>query len=207
MQSNPRFWTSSCLALAIAAPLSAQAQIIAAPGSEGFPVIAANSNEVVATFHGHSAWYSNDLYLMLDANGKPGDDGDFKNDMFIFNNQTSEVGSTKSLGSFTPGTELTFRLFVNDTGDNFFSGPASRNPDGMTHARAQQDWQPGETLVSFEDLRDTPEGVNGYNDLSFSFTNTGSIAPAPVPVPAAIWMLGSSLFALGQFGTRRNKNS
>ena len=34
-------------------------------------------------------------------------------------------------------------------------------------------------LVSFEDLLGTPEGINGYNDLSFSFTNTHGANPVP----------------------------
>ena len=52
--------------------------------------------------------------------------------------------------------------------------------------------QPGETLVSFEDLFGTPEGINGFNDLSFSFTNTTS--DVPVPEPTALALLGAGLF-------------
>ena len=81
-----------------------------------------------------------------------------------------------NLGSFTPGTELIFRLFVNNTGEAFFTGPGSRNPDGQPHARVQSAWLPGETLVSFEDLLNGPFD---YNDLSFSFTNTKAVVPEP----------------------------
>ena len=148
---------------------------IAPPGTEGLKVIVTSGNPIVATYQGNSAAYSNDLYLMLDAAGNPGDDGNPANDRFIFNNHASKPGSTADLGSFVTGTELIFRLHVNDTGNDFFTGPGSRNPDSQPHARAQSDWQPNESLVSFEDLLNGPFE---YNDLSFSFTNTVGLPPA-----------------------------
>ena len=110
---------------------------IAPPGTEGLKVIVTSGNPIVATYQGNSAAYSNDLYLMLDAAGNPGDDGNPANDRFIFNNHASKPGSTADLGSFVTGTELIFRLHVNDTGNDFFTGPGSRNPDSQPHARAQ----------------------------------------------------------------------
>ena len=160
---------------------------IALAGTEGLSVLVSGAGPVIATYQGNSATYSNDLYLSLTAIG-PGLDGDFTNDTFIFNNHTTPVGTTFDLGSFALGTELIFRLYVNNTGYNYFTGLASRNPDGMAHARVQTNWNPGESLVSFEDLYGLPEGVNGYNDLSFSFTNTSG---GSVPDP------GSSLLLLG----------
>lgn len=142
---------------------------IAAPGTEGLEVIVNSTDLVVATYQGNSAAYSNDLYLMLDASGKPGDDNNPANDLFIFNNHSSPEGSKVTLGSFPIGTKLFFRLHVNTTNEDFFTGPANRNPDSHTHARSQKNWTPNETLVSFEDLNGGPFE---YNDLSFSFTNT-----------------------------------
>src|SRR2546426_488679 len=149
--------------------LAAHAFPIAAPGTEGFSVIVGSSADIVATYQGNSAAFSNDLYLERDSSGNPGFDGNQANDLFIFNNHASAVGSTLDLGSFAPGTELIFRLHVNNTGNNFYTGPASRNPDDHTHARVQDSWMPSETLVSFEDLFNGPFE---YNDLSFSFRNT-----------------------------------
>lgn len=175
------------LAFAAATLVSASALAfpIALPGTEGLKVFANGNGPVIAKYEGNSAGYSNDLFL---------------GSLFIFNNHGSPVGSVMDLGSFTPGTELIFRLHVNNTGDNWFTGDASRNADNLFHARVQENWKPGTTLVSFEDLRGTPEGVNGYNDLSFSFTNTNV---TPVPEPETYAMMLAGLGALGFMARRR----
>ena len=165
-----------------AASLPTHAFPIAPPGTEGLNVLASGpvTATVVATYQGNSATYSNDLYLERNASGAPGLDGNPANDLFIFNNHANSVGDTLDLGNFAGGVELVFRLHVNNTGNNFFSGDASRNADGLAHARVQADFAPNATLVSFEDLLGTPEGVNGFNDLSFSL----AIPPAQRPTAA-----------------------
>jgi len=156
---------------------------IAAIGTEGFTVIA-SGGEVIAKYEGNSASYSNDLYLGLD---------------FIFNNQITPVGNSVSLGTFAAGTELIFRLHVNDTGYDWYTGPASRNADGLFHARVQENWAPNTTLVSFEDLYGTPEGEWGFNDLSFSFTNTKSGGTSvPESSPFILMMVGLGLLSLAR---------
>ena len=145
---------SAIAAATFVAVSAAHAFPIADPGTEGFLVIVSGTSDVVATYQGNSASFSNDLFLVNTG-------------QFIFNNHASAVGSTVDLGAFAPGTELLFKLHVNNTGFDYFTGPASRNPDQHTHARVQNNWQPGETLVSFEDLFNGPFD---YNDLSFSFT-------------------------------------
>ena len=175
---------------ALALPLAAFAQPIAAPGTEGLAVVA-GGGEVVAKYLGTTASYSNDLFLITD-------DGIEGNDIFLFNNQTSAWDSTVNLGSFSNGSELKFRLHVNNTNNDYFTGAASRNPDLSAHARVQQNWMPGTTLVSFEDLYNGPFD---FNDLSFSFTNTRT--GNQVPEPASLLLAGLGL--AGAFAARRRK--
>jgi hypothetical protein len=164
-------------------PMAAQAFAIAAPGTEGLDVVVGNGGGVVtATFQGNSGSFSNDLYLMLDNFGNSVDDGNTANDLFVFNNQSATIGDTLALGTFADGQILKFRLFVNNTGDTFFTGAASLNPDNVAHARVEQNWLPNTALVSFEDLNGGPYD---YNDLSFSFTPARSSATS-VPEPFTV---------------------
>jgi hypothetical protein len=165
--------TASALSLAMAG--TAQAAAIAAPGTEGFSVIAAGG-EVSATFEGNAGGYTALVYLD-------------NNSTALFNNQLTAGGTTLSLGSFAAGTELVFRLHVNDTGDNFYTGPASRNMDQFAHARVQANWLPGITLVSFEDLSGIPEGINAFNDLSFSLKGV-TVSAVPEPTGMALALVG-----------------
>ncbi len=164
--------------------MTAHAFPIAAPGTEGLSVIVSGTNHIMATYEGNSAAYSDDLLL---------------NGSLIFNNHATPVGTTIDLGSFTPGTELIFQLYVNNTGDSFYTGPASRNPDSHTHARVQADWLPGTTLVSFEDLY---TGPFNFNDLSFSFTNTTS-GPVSVPEPNPLVLMLAGIGIVGLMARSR----
>jgi hypothetical protein len=169
------------------AALATQAHPIAAPGTEGLAIVVANgATDVIATYLGTTASYSDDLYL---------------GNTFIFNNQTSPPGTSVNLGQFAAGTELVFSLLVNGN-ELFYSGQPSRNPDGLAHARVEANGGGlGVTLVSFEDLYGDPEGINGFNDLSFSFTNTVS-APA-VPEPETHALIGAGLGLLAWMARRR----
>ena len=173
-----------CIAALSILSSTANAFPIAAPGTEGNYVFVAVTGPVFATYQGNSATYSNNLRL---------------NGVFIFNNQTTPVGTTVNLGTFTAGTELLFELAVTNTGYSYYSGPGSRNPDGHTHARAESNWAPSTTLVSFEDLFNGPFD---YNDLSFSFTNTIS-SPMPESSTVALFTLG--IAAVLGYGRNRRR--
>ncbi|MFT5759900.1 MAG: hypothetical protein ACI9LM_004684 [Alteromonadaceae bacterium] len=174
------------LGLLLTLPLAANATFIATTG-DGLGVFASSIDDIIATYKGNTASYSNNLYLV--------DGISSGTDLFIFNNHTSSIGDTFNLGSFAIGTELIFRLEVTNTGYNYFTGAGSRNPDSLIHARVQASGLPSpefeayEVLVSFEDLFNGPFI---YNDLGFSFTNTSSVAPpndVPEPTSLALMLL------------------
>lgn len=142
----------------------------------GGSVIVETDGEVVATFQGHSAGFTNQLFLDSPTN----DLG------LLFTNQTTTVGTQVNLGSFAAGTELVFRMNVTDDGSNFFTGPASRNPDNITHAFVDDGLIPDETYVAFEDI--LGGGDLNFNDLTFSLTNTR--IESIVPEPGALVLCG-----------------
>ncbi|MEE8125762.1 MAG: DUF4114 domain-containing protein, partial [Nitrospirales bacterium] len=126
----------------------------------GGSIFVSNPGEVFATFQGSDASYSSTLYLGGTA---------------IFNNKTTSVGTTISLGTFTAGTELVFNINVHNTGHSFFTGNGLLNNDGVAHALVDNMFSETETWVGFEDLYGG--GDRDYNDLQFSFTNVLGESP------------------------------
>ena len=94
-------------------------------------------------------------------------------DLMITNRQ---VGSTMVLRGLSAG-ELVLGIRVQETGDVFRTGPASRNPDGLIHARIS-----GST-VSFEDA--SGGGDEDFNDavLLVTWASCGGSPPPPQPPP------------------------
>lgn len=153
----------------------------------GAKVIVASDGNVVATYLGHTADYSNDLYLDAPANGLG----------IIFNNHTTPVGTTMDLGYFTAGTELLFRIHVNNTEYDFFTGDGSLNPDQIPHAFVNDAYTPTETYVGFEDL--FGGGDRDYDDVKFTFTNVAASTP---DASSTLPLLGTSLIGLAALARR-----
>lgn len=158
----------------------------------GALVVVNTTGDVEAKFLGHTAGYTNLLYL---------DNGPNPLDV-IFNNQTTPVGTVVNLGSFTAGTELKFRIHVTNTGDDFFTGPGSRNPDGIPHAVVDETFGSNESYVGFEDL--FGGGDMDYDDLNFSFTNTRAV---PTPIPATCLLFGAGIGGMALMRRLRRKGT
>jgi hypothetical protein len=161
----------------------------------------ATGGDVVVTFASNGAAMASELWL----DGSAGDELGA-----IFNNWTTAIGSTRNLGSFADGAELVFKLVVETTGNVFYTGSASRNPDGLVHARLED--ATGQVMVGFEDL--FGGGDLDYDDLVFAFTNVlptssssttndegttsgqGPNAPVSADEPSSLVMLGCGLSVL-----------
>jgi hypothetical protein len=122
----------------------------------------ATGGDVVVTFVSTGAGYTSELFL----DGPVGDELGA-----IFNNWTTELGSSMNLGNFAAGTELVFKLLVQQTGDAFYTGGGSRNLDGLAHAVVDT-LTTAQVLVGFEDLYGG--GDLDYDDLVFAFVNVAA---------------------------------
>jgi Domain of unknown function (DUF4114) len=170
---------TSALMLGFAAAAALGLAAPAFSSTLGGDLVVAETGDVTATFISQSAGYTSLLYLDQTSG-----------DVFVFNNHVNQPGDTFNLGSFDAGTELTFYILVNDTGDVFYTGDGSLNLDGLAHATVET--VAGITYVGFEDL--FGGGDQDYNDVYFSFTNT-KIAVAPLPAGGLLLLGGLGALA------------
>jgi len=162
--------------------------------------VAEDGKEVTATFLGSDAGYYNTLYLSsprvsVDPLFIFDRDGIFDQDGERIYHEDGEP-TTLSLGSsFGAGEELIFSLYVKNTGNTFYTGDSSRNPDNLAHASAITSLVDGlyVTKVGFEDLYGG--GDKDYNDFMFSLTNVVD-PPVRVPEPSILMLLSGVLFSM-----------
>jgi len=101
-------------------------------------VVVASDATAQATFCGGAAGFSSDTFVVQDSG-----------DVYIGTGNVTPSGSVVDLGAFAAGEELVFYIYVRDTGETFYSGPGSRNTDGIVHA-AVTDLGGGAFHVGFE---------------------------------------------------------
>ena len=100
---------------------------------------------------------------------------------------------------FTPGEELFFGIFVQNTGETYYSGPAEGNPDNSLHV---QFFEVSDGVygigVGFEDLPDG--GDHDYQDIFFQIGGA-----TVVPEPVTVLLLASGLLGVGGAGMLRRR--
>lgn len=168
----------------------------------------ANGGDITGYYLGTGAAYNETLGLLV--NGVPVASG-------LFQNHTTDIGTSYDFGSFAKGSVLTFFIDVATTGAKFFSNKAL-NADGAQHiysaAYAASGSIPASTYVGFEDLSADralypSQGYNvdyNYTDEQFAFTN---LSVSSVPLPASAPMFGAALLGLAGLGyvAKRKKAS
>ena len=118
-------------------------------------LVVTGADPLTATYLGSDAGYTSELYLNTPLS------------VHIATGHSTANGTATALGTFTPGTELVFSIFVTNSGNTFLSGPASRNPDGFRHAAITYSgdciW-----LVGFED--EFGGGDQDFDDILFEIS-------------------------------------
>lgn len=174
------FKKSLLLTALLGAALTAQADVTIVGGK----IAVKDTGKVTATFLGSDAGY-NDV-VFFENNGSTQ----------LFSGHSTPVGTTIDLGTFAAGTVLNFRMHVDNTGNNFYMGPASVNFDNVFHAAATQ-INSNTAVVGFEDLQGG--GDRDYNDIQFKVTNV----TAAVPEPESYAMMLGGLGLMGLLARRR----
>ncbi|MEW6157844.1 MAG: thrombospondin type 3 repeat-containing protein [Verrucomicrobiota bacterium] len=114
-----------------------------------------NGDPVIVTVLPAAAGYTSELWLFSPGPAR-----------FIATNR--DLNQSFDLGLLPMGEELVFGIFVRDTEDTFYMGPADRNQDGIAHALIEP-IGPGHALVGFEDL--FGGGDLDYDDNVFEFSS------------------------------------
>ena len=182
------------LLIAFVAPVVMASGIVAQePGLPGTVIsvnrLFATGNTIFLQFLGGFAGYDIDLLLFdfvgQSPSGLP----------VIFNNHTSTVGDKYEVSGFTPGQELIFGIFVQNTQITYYTGPPEGNPDHTLHVQFFETGDAFYTIgMGFEDLYGG--GDEDFQDVFFQVGGGVTVNPEPV----TLLLLASGLFGLAGAG-------
>jgi hypothetical protein len=161
-----RLFGGFALAASIFAAHSAQAAeclyAVSSPDPAAKIIVLDESVEVTVTFCGGTAGYTSDTFLASPEY------------QYVGTGNVTAAGTEYELGVFSAGEELIFSIYVRNTGYTYYTGPGSRNPDGIVHA-AVEDLGNGTYRIGFEDL--FGGGDHDYDDINLVVE--GSLLPVP----------------------------
>lgn len=130
-------------------------------------IVSVNADAGVwARFCGGTAGYTSDAFLAY-----PGY-------QYIGTGNVTPEGTLVDLGVFAAGTELVFAITVRNSGYTYYTGPSSRNPDGVVHA-AVTDLGDGNWHIGFEDM--WGGGDADYDDINLVINAEIIVVPPGVP--------------------------
>lgn len=177
-------WVGAAVALMLAAaPAQAQVSFLGTGG------------DVWVKYMGCDAAYTSDLSFGYTVGGST---------THLFNCHGSAAGQEVNIGPVSSGTEVIFSLYVQNTGYTFYSGPATRNPDGQIHVASTPVTGDGvyTSQFGFEDT--FGGGDHDFNDTNFRIG--GVVDTSVTPEPSSLVLAASGLGFLGLGTLRRRRN-
>lgn len=152
----------------------------------------ANGGDVSVYFAGWASAYTDVVKL--------GDDT-------LFVNNTTPLGSSVDLGNFSSGQLLNFSMFVENTHETWYLGPAAQNSDKTVHA-AYAPWAATTAMpfngvfVGWEDLPAC--GDCDLNDAMMLVRGAGG-GTAATPEPGTAALVGSFLLLLALYSLTESR--
>jgi hypothetical protein len=195
--------TAASLLIGSGVPANAQGNSQPAPWTSYGTSLYATGADVWVRFFGADAGYTSNLYYICSLTSSCV--------QFLFQNNAG-VPTPREIKidhNFAVGEEVLFKLFVQNTGETWYTGAASRNADNYAHFATQvfNEVTPNATYTVLGGFEDLPGGGDrDHNDLMFEFSNVSTIPVTATPEPASMTLVATGIAGLGWVRKRRRQN-